>query len=106
MKKIKTFGEFINEMELTSDTNSDKFLKPLLKPLEDAINGDWEYKIYTINYHNEKTKDWAQITLMDDPATKVKVLKGNLDWDPRAMRSSEKEFLIEDLDDIIKYIKE
>ena len=43
---------------------------------------------------------------MDDPATKVKVLKGNLDWDPRAMRSSEKEFLIEDLDDIIKYIKE
>lgn len=102
--KIKTFEEFTNETEII-DTNSEKFLKPLLSKFKNGIKGDWEFKGFSINYHNESSNKWAQIMLVDDPPTKVSVKVGNLETDPFGKRPKEDNFKLENFDEILEYIK-
>lgn len=96
--------EPINESEII-DTNSEKFLKPLLPKFKEAIKGDWEFKGFSINYHDDKSNKWAQIMLIDDPPTKVTVKVGNLETDPFGKRPKEENFKLENFDEILEYLK-
>jgi hypothetical protein len=96
--------EPLNEEEVI-DNNSEKNLKPLLPKFKDVVKGDWEFKGYSINYHNESNDKWAQVMLIDDPPTKVNIKIGNLKTDPNSKRLKDENFKLENFDEILEYLK-